>query len=163
MDSRTAIKICIDSGKQVTDAYLADLTDADLLVRPCPGINHIAWQLGHLIYAEHQMVESIVPGSMPALPAGFNNQYTSETAKSDNPADFLKKEEYLRILSEQRAGTLRALAAQSDADLDLPVPPPFNSFLAHRGALFSMQGSHWLMHHGQWAVIRRILGRPPLF
>ena len=163
MDSRAAIKTCINSGKMITDAYLGDLTDADLLVRPCPGINHIAWQLGHLIYAEHAMVESIAPGSMPALPPGFESRYNNETAKSDNPANFLTKEEYLRILNEQRAGTLAALDSQSDADLDLPVHPPFNSFLASRGALFSMQGSHWLMHIGQWAVIRRILNRPPLF
>jgi len=26
----------------VTDSYLADLSDTDLLKRPCPGINHIA-------------------------------------------------------------------------------------------------------------------------
>jgi hypothetical protein len=31
------------------------------------------------------------------------------------------------------------------------------------GALFSVEGSHWLMHAGQWAVIRRQLGRKPLF
>jgi hypothetical protein len=29
--------------------------------------------------------------------------------------------------------------------------------------VFSMQGSHWMMHAGQWAVLRRKLGRPPLF
>ncbi len=163
METRAAIKLCIDSGKMVTDAYLADLSDTDLLKRPCPGINHIAWQLGHLIAAEHAMVESIAPGTMPALPPGFNEKHSKETAQSDNPGDFLKKDEYIRIMNEQREGTLKALAAQSDADLDKPVPPPFNSFLASVGALFSMQGSHWLMHHGQWAVIRRILGRPPLF
>lgn len=163
MDSRAAIKQCIDMGKKITDSYLADLTDADLLKRPCPGINHIAWQLGHLISGEHAMVEAVAPGSMPALPAGFMEQHAKETATSDNAADFLKKDEYVRILNEQREGTLKALAAQSDTDLDKPVPPPFNGFLSSVGALFSLQGSHWLMHHGQWAVIRRVLGRPPLF
>jgi len=163
MDSRAAIKLSIDSGKMITDAYLGDLSDADLLVRPCPGINHIAWQLGHLIYAEHMMVASVCPGAMPELPPGFAEKFTSETSKSDNPADFLKKDEYVALLNEQRAATLRALDKLSDTDLDKPVPPPFNGFLSSVGALFSMQGSHWLMHHGQWAVIRRILGRPPLF
>ena len=31
------------------------------------------------------------------------------------------------------------------------------------GAAFSMQGGHWLMHAGQWAVVRRQLGREPIF
>lgn len=163
MDARTAIKTCIDMGKMITDAYLSDLTDADLLKRPCPGINHIAWQLGHLISSEHAMVQAVAPGKMPPLPAGFNERHAKEAAQSDNPDDFLKKDDYIRIMNEQREGTLKALAEASDADLDLPVPAPFNSFLANAGALFSMQGSHWIMHHGQWAVIRRILGRPPLF
>ncbi|MCA9092956.1 MAG: DinB family protein [Planctomycetaceae bacterium] len=163
MDSRAAIKLCIDMGKKVTDAYLADLTDADLLKRPCPGINHIAWQIGHLISGEHAMVSAVAPGSMPDLPAGFMEKHSKEKAQSDNPADFLKKDEYIQIMNAQREGTLKALAALSDADLDKPVPEPFNHFLGNTGALFSMQGSHWLMHHGQWAVIRRVLGRPPLF
>jgi len=163
MDSRAAIKLCIDMGKMVTDSYLADLSDADLLKRPCPGINHIAWQIGHLIAAEHSMVNAVAPGSMPDLPAGFTEKHSKEMAQSDNPADFLKKDEYIQIMNAQREGTLKVLAAQSDADLDKPAPKPFDHFLGSVGALFSLQGSHWLMHHGQWAVIRRVLGRPPLF
>src|SRR5271170_7679494 len=34
---------------------LADFSDADMLVRPCPGANHAAWQLGHLTAAETRM------------------------------------------------------------------------------------------------------------
>ena len=29
--------------------------------------------------------------------------------------------------------------------------------------MFSLFGSHWLMHCGQWAVVRRELGRKPIF
>jgi len=31
------------------------------------------------------------------------------------------------------------------------------------GAMFSMHGTHYVMHAGQWAVVRRQLGRKPLF
>ena len=37
-------------------AYVQDLADADLLLRPVPGINHIAWQLGHLITGSKKML-----------------------------------------------------------------------------------------------------------
>ena len=37
----------------VVNMYLDDLTDAELLVRPAENMNHIAWQLGHLIQSEH--------------------------------------------------------------------------------------------------------------
>ncbi|MEX0819769.1 MAG: DinB family protein, partial [Pirellulaceae bacterium] len=64
---------------------------------------------------------------------------------------------------EQRAGTLAALAKLSDEDLDKPSPEAIQSYAPNVAAAFSMQGSHWLMHAGQWAVVRRQLGKPPLF
>ena len=66
-------------------------------------------------------------------------------------------------MKKQRAGTLAALATVTDAELDQPSPEPLRGFLKTVGDVFSMQGNHWTMHAGQWAVLRRKLGRPPLF
>ena len=70
MNARQALKESMDSPTMIAKAYLEDLSDADLLVRPVEGANHIAWQLGHLINSEHSMIELICPGSMPPLPEG---------------------------------------------------------------------------------------------
>jgi hypothetical protein len=118
MNSKQAMKAGIDGGSFVVMAYLEDLTDADLMVRPIPGTNHLAWQLGHLIHAEHQMVDAVSPGTMPKLPEGFVKQHSKETATSDNPKDFCTKAEYLKLAKEQRAGTYAALEKLSEADLD---------------------------------------------
>lgn len=163
MNTHQAIRMGIEGANMITMSYLNDLTDADLLVRAIPGTNHIAWQLGHLIASEHKMVEMAFPGSMPKLPDGFAEKYTTETSGSDAPEAFLSKSAYLNLYEEQRSGTLNALAKVSDADLDKPVPEPFREWLKSIGELFSMQGTHWLMHVGQWAIIRRKLGRKPLF
>ena len=163
MDSRQALKSGINGANHLIDTYLGDLSDADLLVRAIPGTNHIAWQLGHLIQAEHFMVEKVCPGSMPKLPEGFKQQHTTETAGSDDPKAFLTKDQYLALFKEQRAGTLAALAKMSDADLDKPVPPPLDKMWKRAGDVFAMQGTHWVMHAGQWAIIRRKLGHKPLF
>ncbi len=163
MNTQQALKATILSGQQISEGYLNDLSDADLLVRPVPGTNHIAWQLGHLIAAEHQMVEAVKPGSMPKLPEGFAEKHSKKTAGSDAASDFLSKAEYLELMKQQRAGTLAALATFSDEALDQPAPPPMDKFVKSVGHLFNMQGTHWLMHVGQWAVVRRKLGRPPLF
>jgi len=163
MNTRQALKSSINGGQKIVDAYLSDLADADLLVRPIPGTNHIAWQLGHLIGSEHSMLEAICPGSMPKLPAGFKERHDKKAAASDNPKDFLTKDEYLKLYNEQRAATLAALDRMSDADLDKDAPAPLNHFLKHVGDVFAMQGTHTVMHAGQWAIVRRKLGRPPLF
>lgn len=160
MNAREAIRLGLDMAEFISLGYLQDLSDAQLLHRPCAGANHIAWQLGHLITAEHQLIEQVCPGKMPPLPAGFAERYTKETADQDSAASFHSKEELLAACRTQRAGTLDALQSLTDADLDRPSGVDYAPTVA---GIFSMQGSHWLMHAGQWAVIRRQLGKPPLF
>ena len=53
---------------EMVKATLADFSDADLLARPCPGANHAAWQLGHLIGAESRMMNAVQEGVVPPLP-----------------------------------------------------------------------------------------------
>ena len=163
MNSREAIKVGLDMGQMVGLAYLEDMTDDELMQRPSPGCNHINWQIGHLIAAEHQIIEGVAPGSMPALPDGFAERYAKETATSDDAAAFDSKDTLLSVYQQQRAATLAALEKQSDASLDGESPEPMRAYAPNVGAAFSMQGSHWLMHAGQWAVVRRQLGRAPLF
>ena len=160
MDARGAIKLAIEAGNMVSMGYLEDLTDQELMHRPCTGCNHINWQVGHLVVAENQMIGKVAPGAMPDLPAGFAEKYTAATSSGDDLTAFASKAELLRVYQEQRAATLAALAKQTDADLDRATGV---EYAPNAAAMFSMQGSHWLMHAGQWAVVRRQLGRPPLF
>jgi hypothetical protein len=160
MNSQEAIKISLDTASFVSLGYLGDLTDQELLHRPCVGCNHINWQLGHIIAAENDMINKVSPGSMPALPEGFAAKYTSETSGNDDPQTLATKDELLKLAAEQRAGTLAALAKVSDAGLDQPTGVEYAPTVA---AMFAMQGCHWLMHAGQWAVVRRQLGRKPMF
>lgn len=163
MNAREAIKLSIDSAMFISLEYLADLSDEDMLQRPHPDCNHIKWQLGHLISSEHQMIRGVAPGSMPELPEGFAERYTKETASSDDPGAFDSKADLRQLLEEQRAATLEALAGQSDEALSKPAPEEMQGYAPTVADVFSLQGGHWMMHAGQWAVIRRQLGRPPLF
>ncbi len=163
MDSRGAIKASIDMGKMISMAYLQDLTDEEMMHRPHPQCNHIKWQVGHLIVSENQMINGCVPGSIPDLPEGFAEKYTKETAAVDDADFFHSKEELMQAFEQQRNGTLAALEKLSDEDLDKPTPEPMQGYAPNWGTAFVMQDSHWLMHAGQWAVIRRQLGRSPMF
>jgi hypothetical protein len=160
MNAHDAIRLSIDMGNMIATSYVADLTDADLLRRPAEGCNHINWQLGHLIRSEHDELDRQIPGVMPPLPAGFADKYTSETAAVDDPAKLCTKAELMAAYEAQRAGTLQALEKTTATDLDRATGVEYAPNL---GAAFALQGSHWLMHVGQWAVVRRQLGRKPLF
>jgi hypothetical protein len=162
MDTKQLILSNLRQADFVVDGYLADLTDAELLVRPVAGANHIAWQLGHLIASEAYLVSQVYPAYASPLPAGYADKFTKETAQLDAADAFLKKEEYFRLGKEVRAATLGALEKVPDADLDKPATkvPPLAKTVAD---VYLLVAGHWMMHAGQWAVIRRKLGRPPLF
>lgn len=164
MNFKDAIRSSLRSSDFLVQGYLADLSPEELIVRPVPEANHIAWQLGHLILAERHLVETAVPGSMPDLPAGFAEQYAPRSkVPSDSPADYLSKEEYLRLAKDIRAATLRALDRLSDIDFDKPVSGRVPPFVKCVGDCFITIGNHWTLHAGQWVVLRRKLGRQRMF
>lgn len=162
MTPQDLIRQTVEFGYRVTQGYLADLSDADLLVRSVPGANHIAWQLGHLLASTHRILKALGHPGLP-LPDGFEKAYTTETAASDAPADFATKAEYLAWMDQAKAATLAAIDATSDDALDQPTPEPMRARIPTVGFALSLLGTHWLMHAGQFVPIRRKLGRKPLF
>ncbi len=147
----------------VVQSYLQDLSDEDLMRRPVPNANHIAWQLGHLIDSEHQLNNMVCPDSMPALPDGFTEKHNKEAAASDDASAFCTKDEYLKLMEEQRAGTLALLDRLSDEELEKPSPEPIQQFGATVGAVIAGNSAHWMMHAGQWVIVRRQLGKEAIF
>ncbi len=162
MDLKQAITFNLSSSQFLVDGYLADLTDAELMVRPVPGANHIAWQLGHLIAAERYLADKAAPGKMQPLPEGFVERHKKDKAASDIPADFFSKAEYSQLAQRVRADTKAAVDSLPMVDFDNPASggPPFIKTV---GDVFLFISGHWLIHAGQWAVVRRKIGRAPLF
>lgn len=159
MNAKDAIRNTIDMSSMVVDSYLKDLSDADLLVRPVEGMNHIAWQLGHLIGAERHFVELINPGASPALPDGFAEAHGRDKVGDDDPSHFLPLARYQELWGEQRKATLATLDGLSDADLDR-TDERFPPFAPTSGALLNMVGNHPMMHAGQFVAVRRKVGKP---
>jgi hypothetical protein len=163
MNANGAIKSALATAEMIGLAYLDDLTDDEMLVRPVEGCNHIKWQLGHLIASENKMINSCVSGALPDLPIGFAERYSSDQSASDDPSAFDTKEDLLKLYRLQREATLIALDGLSEEQLDAETDEPIRGYAPTVGSAFVMQDSHWMMHAGQWAVVRRKLGRKPLF
>jgi DinB superfamily len=142
---------------------LADFSDADMITRPCPGANHAAWQLGHLISAETRMINTMKAGAAAELPAGFDSKFTKETCSNDDAAFFPKKAALLEQLAKTRAASVAWAKSLTQADLDKPGPERMASMAPTIGHMVAMVGLHTMMHIGQFQVIRRKLGKPILF
>jgi hypothetical protein len=160
MDAKDALRISMNMGNYVATSYLGDLSDADLLHRPGAGCNHINWQLGHLIASSGHHMSKISPTAVMPLPTGFAEKYSAATSGVDDPAKLCSKAELVDLLRRSHENALKVLAEIPDSELDRNSGLEYAPTVA---ALFGLEGSHALMHAGQWAVIRRQLGRKPLF
>jgi len=163
MNAKDAIKGSLTSTKDMLGWFLSDLSDADLLVRPVPAANHIAWQLGHLIASETNMSKFLPGASYPELPGGFAERHNKTTASMDPPKGFGTKQEYLTLFGKTRDATIAALDKLSEKDLDKPTQGEMARYAPTLGALLMLNSQHVLMHAGQFSVVRRKLGKPILF
>lgn len=163
MNAQQAIEANIDTAVMIATGYLEDLTDDEMMHRPHENANHIKWQLGHLIASDNQMINGCCEGALPPLPEGFMEKYSKETSSVDDPAQFHSKEEYLALYKSQTEAIKAALNNLAESDLDKSSPESMQGYAPTVGSAFVMIGGHWIMHAGQWAVIRRQLGREPLF
>ena len=162
MNTKEALRTTMDVSLTVLKRYISDLSDADLMQRPGPRCNHLAWQLGHLISSEVALLNSVCPGKAAELPAGFAEKHGKEKTTVDDPKQFLTKQEYIDVFTKVREATVAALEGLPDAGLDAPSPEHMRQLFPTVGAMFVLIGSHPMMHAGQFAVVRRKLGKPVL-
>jgi hypothetical protein len=160
MNTQQAIRATMDTSSLVITRYVEDLSDAELMERPGPGCNHIAWQLGHLISSEAHLLQAIVPSASIDLPEGFAAKHSKDQVGNDNPADFYSKQEYLDLFKKVHAVTAAEVDKLSEADLDQPAPENFRAVFPTVGHVVILIATHGLMHAGQFVPIRRRLNKP---
>ncbi len=162
MNTNDAIRSSANLSSMVLKTYISDLDDADLMRRPGEGCNHLAWQLGHLISSEVQLLDRVAPGQGTELPAGFADAHSKEACNNDDPAGFHGKQTYVELFDKVRAASLAALDAYAQSDFDNPAPEDFREFCPTMGDMFTLIATHPMMHAGQFVIVRRQLGKPIL-
>ncbi len=162
MNTQDAIRASADLCRMVLKSYVGDLEDSELMKRPGEGCNHLAWQLGHLISSECDLLEVVKPGASIDLPEGFKETHSTDNVGENDPAKFNTKAQYLELFDKVYDATLAALATASDEELDAPAPDNFKDFAPTIGHVYALIATHPMMHAGQFVPVRRALGKPVL-
>ncbi|MGE3182322.1 MAG: DinB family protein [Phycisphaerae bacterium] len=151
---RYNIRLC----HSVVTAYLADLSNEELLDAPASGANAVAWQLGHVLVSNEEMLRAL-GGSPPPLPPDFVSTHSRSAARSSTADQFAAKSEYLAYFAAQHEYALQFLEAYPENLLGEPGPEKTRAYLPTNAAVFLMLGTHEMMHAGQIAVLRRKLSK----
>lgn len=130
------------------------------------GVTHAAWQAGHLAMAEYRLCLARLRGEGPddeqLISAHCLQLFGKGSTPDPNPSAYPAPTEILAMLARVHEAATTECAKLSDADLDAPVLRPHPWFTTKLGAL-SWCAAHEMSHAGQLAMLRRLLGKKPLW
>ena len=154
----------IDFARRYTRDRIDTVPPADWFTIPPGGVSNVAWQVGHIAMAEYRLclerLRPRTPADETLIPDAFLKAFGREsdpTAGHGFPA-----EEIRTVYDRVHARVLEELPSYPDADLDLAPLRPHPLF-ATRIAGLRYAPLHEMIHCGQIALIRRMLGQKPLW
>jgi hypothetical protein len=154
----------INAARKYTLGLLEGLEADDWFRTPTPAVTHIAWQVGHLAFAEYRMGCAFLREAKPTdndwFPLDYRRMFGRDSVPSPDASQYPSPEEILARLGTVHEHVLAELGAYADADLDAPVVMPHRIARTKREALFWCS-LHEGVHAGQIALLRRLFGRPP--
>jgi len=168
MSSSSRLESAIDRirGSRVfTKQFLKDLTDAEWFSSPPQYTTHIAWQVGHIAVAQYSLCLRRVRGRTKADESLISDAFIEAFKGGSKPIAEPEKnpplDEIRRVFDAVHEQSVGELSARSEAELDEPLAEPHPRFKTKLGAV-EFSALHEMVHAGQIAMLRRLMGKPPL-
>lgn len=148
--------------RNYTLRFLDAIEPADWFRMPSEGVTHIAWQVGHLAMAEYRLALDRLRGVRPEdanlISESFLRRYGRESIPDPDLAKNPSIAEIRATFDRVHEQTLLELRAFPEEDLDTAPTKP------HPLAATKLECLHWCSHHemihaGQIALLRRLLGK----
>ena len=160
MNSRELLKHQLDLTFNLVSRILEDLKDAPLSFPTAKGGNHPLWILGHLTYSEANLVNHWILGKDNPL-IRWKEIFGAGSEPVADGEVYPSFDEVWEVCQQTRGETLTLLDSLSEDELDAAsknAPPNREQFFGTARKCFSMIPTHWMMHYGQLADVRRSLG-----
>ncbi|MBA4019980.1 MAG: DinB family protein [Pirellula sp.] len=155
----------IRSARAYTWELLADLQPQDWFAMP-GGVTHIAWQVGHLAMAQYRLCLDRIRGERESDNRLISLAMLTIFGKGSTPDADSKKyppvDEIRAVFDRVYKASLDECSRLADADLDLPPLKPHRLFHTKLGSLLWCT-RHEMVHAGQISLVRRMIGRKPLW
>jgi hypothetical protein len=156
----------IDFTRRYTAERIDTVPLAEWFTIPAGGVSHVAWQVGHLALTEYRICLARLRPRTPAdealLPV---DAYMKLFGAGTNPgpaSDYPPAAEIRAAFDRVHARVMDELASYPDVDLDLEplIPHPLYKT---RIASLRYAPLHEMIHCGQIAMLRRMLGHKPVW
>ena len=148
-------------GLSYAQKLVADVPDEQMCAQPVPGrvLNHAAFLLGHLIWAEDSALGLL--GRKPMLGPEWRESFSMGKAPGDDRSQYPSKETLIKTLEEVHGRLVAAFAEATPEVLAQPAPERLRGRFATVGtAAMGLMTMHRSLHLGQLSAWRRALGLP---
>lgn len=156
----------IDFARRYTRERMETVPLAEWFSIPPGGVTNMAWQVGHLAMAEYRLCLERLRPRTPADAELISDDMLRSFARDSVPVTSADSgfcaEEIRSVFDRVHARVLEELPGYSDADLDLPPLKPHPLFQTRIAGL-RYAPLHEMIHCGQIAIIRRMLGQKPIW
>ena len=156
----------LDFARKYTLSRVETVPLAEWFIIPVGGVSHLAWQVGHIAFAEYRLcLERLRPRSSAdetLISDDFLNTFGRDSVPRADPSVYPSAAEIRSVYDAVHARILEELPIYRDADLDLPILIPHSLFRTRYESL-RYAPLHEMIHCGQIAMIRRMLGQKPIW
>ena len=155
----------IKAARQYTETLLADIGPESWYDQPVDGINHVAWQVGHVAMAQYGLALYRQRGrgesDRELIPREFMRMFAKDSSPSIDIEGRPDAGEIRTVFDRVHQQVLKELETYPLEELETPVDFPYVGFSNKLGALL-MSAHHEMLHAGQIGMLRRLLGKPPI-
>jgi hypothetical protein len=155
----------IDFTRRYTRERAVSVPLSEWFTIPPGGVSNVAWQVGHITIAQYRLCLARLRPRTAADEALISDELLKQFAKDTVPgsaSDYPPAAELLTVFDRVHARVMEELPAYPDADLDLP-PLLEHALFTTRIAGLRYAPLHEMIHCGQIALIRRMLGYKPIW
>ena len=163
MNTIEFIKQNLESSTGWAMGLINDMRDTPLTQPTAAGGNHPLWVLGHITYAESNLLDGFILGQSNRFPE-LKEQFDQGSTPTADADAYPSMDDLMGKFETIRAATLAHLATLSESDLDksTTAPEELKQFFGTVGACFSAMAVHIAFHAGQVADARRAAGKGPM-
>lgn len=150
--------------RRYTRERIATVPLADWFTIPPNGVTNMAWQVGHLAFAEYRLCLLRLRPRTREDEALVSQHFIDTFVRDSDPGAIsgLTAEQIMETFDRVHARIMRELPDYPDADLDLP-PLIEHSLFNTRIAGLRYCPLHEMIHCGQIALLRRMFGQKPIW
>ncbi len=146
----------IEASRRYTLNLLSDIPPADWFRMPQEGVTHVAWQVGHLAFAEYRLALERIRGPRPddveLFPPTYHALFGRDSVPQADAALYPPVEEIRRVLDGIHRQVQTEVGGMDDASLNVPTSSPHRIFSTKLGAL-EWCANHEMVHAGQIALL----------